>query len=181
MRKPFESVGEIARWRLAYPMLRDADPGSLVTYEALGEVLTLKPKTDRAAIRVAVVRAAKELLSQDSRGVEAVPNQGYRVLLAIEHTRVARKHGGRASRSLGRGHSLVIHVDLNGVSAEYREEVQRMAHGLAVVREELYRERLVNHRRAQILTAAVVEVAGDVAAIDARLKRAEEALGIPPT
>lgn len=113
----FETVGEIARWRMVYPHLRDAEVDSLLSYEELSEILDV---TERQAIQEAVRRAGKELLRVDSRAVEAIPNQGYRVVTAVEHLRLSKKQVRRGRRAVVRGNELVTYVDMNAVPAEMR-------------------------------------------------------------
>lgn len=111
----FKPIGEQARWRIVYEMLRGIPVDSVVTYEQLGEALSLDPDKDRHAIQMAMRRAATELETEDKRAVDSVPNEGYRVVVASEHLTLARRHQKKAGRSLARGQSKVVNVDLNGV------------------------------------------------------------------
>jgi hypothetical protein len=112
---PFEPAGEQARWRIIYEILKTTPVDGLVTYEQLGEALELDPDKDRHAIQMAVRRAAQEYERGDKRALDAVPNEGYRVVKAGEHLDLAKRHGRKAGKSLQRGHSKAVNVDLSEV------------------------------------------------------------------
>lgn len=112
---PFEPAGEQARWKLIYKILKATPVDGLVTYEQLGEALELDPDKDRHAIQMAVRRAAQEYEQSDKRALDAVPNEGYRVVKAGEHLDLAKRHGRKAGKSLQRGHSKAVNVDLSEV------------------------------------------------------------------
>ena len=44
-----------------------------------------------------------------------MPNEGYRVVKAGEHLDLAKRHGRKAGKSLRRGHSKAVNVDLSEV------------------------------------------------------------------
>lgn len=111
----FKPAGDKARWQIVYEILRDVPVDSMVTYEQLGDALGLDPDKDRHAIQMAMRRAAVELETADKRAIDAVPNQGYRVVPAGEHLTLARRHQKKAGKSLARGQSKVVNVDLSAV------------------------------------------------------------------
>jgi hypothetical protein len=129
---PFQPAGERARWRVIYDLLRDAETGSVITYEDIGEALGLEPDKDRHAIQMAMRRAAAEHEREDKRAVDPVPNEGYRIVEAPEHLTLARKHQRRAGRSIARGHSKVVNVDLTGVEPEVRHALEITAQAFAL-------------------------------------------------
>lgn len=112
---PFQPIGEQARWRIIYDILRDIPVDSVVTYEQLGDALNLDPDKERHAIQMAMRRATSELENENNRTTDSVPNEGYRVVTAGEHLALARRHQKKAGRSLARGHSKAVHVDLSSV------------------------------------------------------------------
>lgn len=124
---PFKPEGDRARWRPAYDLLRMCDVGGTVPYIALGEALGLDADADRHAIQMAVRRAAKELLLEDRRALEAVRNEGYRVTETMDRPRLVRGQGGKVKRALDRGHDLAIHVDYTGLDMEARRIVDAAA------------------------------------------------------
>ena len=112
---PFEPAGERARWRIIYEMLQATPVDAVVTYEELGEALDLDPDKDRHTIQMAMRRAAQEYEREDRHAVDAVPNEGYRIVRAGVHLELARRHQKKAGKSLQRGHSKAVNVDLSEV------------------------------------------------------------------
>ena len=132
MTNAFQPVGERARWRELYDLLKETETDGLVTYEQMAEALDLDPEKNKATIRAALYRAAKEHEEQDKRAVTAVPNVGYRVVQPQEHLGLARRHQKRSTRSLARGHSKVVNVDLSKVEPEARKAFELVASVLAL-------------------------------------------------
>jgi hypothetical protein len=132
MNHHFTPVGERARWLDILDLLRTAEINAVVTYEQMGEVLGLDPDKDRATIRSAVYRAAREHEEVDKRAVRAVPNVGYRIAEPQEHLGLARRHQRRSSRSLVRGHSKAVNVDLSKIDPETRKALDVVANVIAL-------------------------------------------------
>lgn len=132
---PFKPAGEQARWRIAYGLLRTTETGSILTYEKLGEALGLHPRTDRQKIQQAVKTAERRFLEDDKRAIEAVANEGYRVVDARGHLVLARTHHIKSSRELDRGHAVAVNVDLNGVDQNVRRALEMTAEGLSMLLE----------------------------------------------
>jgi alkylated DNA nucleotide flippase Atl1 len=128
---PFKPIGERARWRIVYDLLCKTPTGDVLTYEAIGEALGLDSESERHVIQMAVRRAAKEHEEADKRAIEVVPNKGYRVVEAPEHLRLARGHHKRASKSLVRGQSKVVHVDLGALEPDTRRAFEVVAAAFA--------------------------------------------------
>lgn len=129
---PFEPIGSQARWRTVYGLLCATATGDVLTYEAIGAALGLDPDSNRHAVQMAVRRAAKEHEENDRRAIEAVPNEGYRVVEAPEHLRLARGQQKRAGKALARGQSKVVHVDLSGMEPETRRAFEVVARAFAM-------------------------------------------------
>ncbi len=129
---PFQPAGERARWHAVYDLLCKTETGDVLTYEVIGEALGLDAESDRHAIQMAVRRAAKEHEIVNKRAIEAAPNQGYRVVEAPEHLRLARGQHKRASKALARGQSKVVHVDLSGLEPETRRAFEVVARAFAM-------------------------------------------------
>lgn len=129
----FTPDGEFAQWRIIYDVLRESSVGDIVTYETLGEALGVDPSSDRQRIQLAARRAFKEFLSVDSRATENIPNEGYRIVEAGEHMRLARKQSTKATKALARGRDQVTHVDFNGMAPEVRQGFEMMAQGFSAV------------------------------------------------
>ena len=130
---PFEPAGEQARWRTIYEMLQAAPVDTIVTYEELSEALGLDPDKDRHIIQMAMRRAAQEFERHDKHAVDAVPNEGYRVVKAGVHLELARQHQKKAGRSLQRGHSKAVNVDLSEVEdPEVRKALELTAQAFSL-------------------------------------------------
>lgn len=115
---PFEPVGEVARWRVLYEILRPILPDGVLTYEDMAEALDLDPVRDKTTIQLAMRRAARELEQVDNRAVDSVRNVGYRVVQAQEHLTLAERHHRKARGQLVRSNSKVQHVDRNALDQE---------------------------------------------------------------
>jgi hypothetical protein len=107
------------------------DVDEVLTYEAMGALLNLDSVTDRHPIQMAMRRAARELEQINKHAVDSVPTVGYRIVAASEHVGLAKRHQGKAGRSLVRSYSKVINVDLNGASPELRRVIDVCATVLA--------------------------------------------------
>jgi hypothetical protein len=124
---PFLPIGDKARWRIVYDMLRSCTVNGVITYPTLGAALDLDPEIDRHAIQMAMRRAAKEHEENDMRAIESVPNVGYRVVEAAEHMRLAKGQQRRARGALMRGQSKVVNVDFNQIDGETRKAFELVA------------------------------------------------------
>lgn len=148
----FEPVGEEARWRVAYRLLRVAPTGTVVTYELLGEALGLHPFRDRTKIQAAVRRAAEDHLTNERRAIQATADEGYRVVDATGQLALSRAHQKKALREVERSHEVAVNVDLNGVDPAVRARLEAQAETTAAQLE--YNRRLEGRLRQ--LEAAVV-------------------------
>lgn len=174
---PFDPIGEKARWRIVYDVLAKKDHDDTVTYAELGEALDLDPTHSRHQIQMAVRRAAKEYLEIDKRALEPVKNQGYRVVQAPEHLRLAQMQQRKSRRALDSGHSKVVNVDLNGMDPEVRKafDVTAQAFGMLA---DLHRRLDVRQKRLESAVEAITERSdrsdAEVAELRARLERLEK-------
>lgn len=125
---PFEPKDEVPVWRTLYELLQAAPVDSVVPYDAMMAITG----RDKSAVQSAVRRAAKELLVSDQRAIEAVPNQGYRIVTPDEHLTLARRHQRKSSRSLARGHGVTTHVDMSDMSVEVRRSFEAVARAFSM-------------------------------------------------
>lgn len=114
--KPFEPVGDVARWVPVYEKFRDLGPEVIVTYAELSEWAGVDVTYDRSP----VTRAGKEMLEKDQRGLINVNGVGYRVMHPSEHSEKARQHTKGADRQLQRAIGVLIGTDLNGLTPQER-------------------------------------------------------------
>jgi hypothetical protein len=173
---PFAPFGDRPRWVQVYEELVKHDVGEIVTYKVLGRALGLHPDDDRHPIQMAVRRAAREFEKTNLRALEALPNQGYRIVQPAEHIRLARAQQAKSSRALARGHSTVTHVDLTGMEPETRKAFEVVAQAFAY--------QMDFNRRLDIRTASLEQAVlaitetrertdEEVAELRARLERLE--------
>lgn len=120
MNNPFEPIGERARWKVIYDLFTNTPDDQTITFATLANALDLDAEHHLRHIRGAVYRAAKELLEINSRAIESVRGEGYRIVTASEQLRLAQNHQRRAGRALTRGKKVVTHVDFNGMDRESR-------------------------------------------------------------
>jgi hypothetical protein len=174
----FKPVGETARWRTLYDLLRSADVNGVLTYEAMAQALALHPETDRHVIQMAMRRAARELETVDKHAVTSLRNVGYRVVRPDEHVILARGQQRRSTRALARGHSKVVNVDLNGLSPEVRQLTEATMRAFSM-QLEFNRRTDVRQRRLEDAIATMGQRADrtqeELDAIQARLTRLEGA------
>lgn len=178
----FTPIGERARWLDLLDLLRAAKTNDVVTYEVMGEVLDLDPEKDRAAIRSALYRAAKEHEAVDKRAIVAVPNEGYRIVEPGEHLGLARRHQKRSSRALVRGHSKAVNVDLSKVEPETRKALDMVASVIALQMDFNRRaeSKLAAHDRAiKSLVEATERTDAERDEFRARLERLEAGMNPP--
>lgn len=128
---PFTPSGTQARWRVLYRLLQPLAVGDLLDYETMADALGLDSVKDRTTIQLAMRRAARELEQIEKRAVDAVKNEGYRVVEPEEHADLAKRHQTKSNRSLQRGQSKVVNVDLSGMEPETRKAIELMAQAFA--------------------------------------------------
>lgn len=174
---PFEPVGDEARWRVLYRLMKDAASGALLTYEAMAGALALDPKTDRHTMQLAMRRAARELELEDRRAIVAVRGEGYRVANADQHFELARMHQGKSVNSLERAKSKTDNVDYNHLSPDLVALAQATSHALSM--QLAYIERLDVRQGKLAESLAAVEVrqqrtAEEIDELRERLARVEK-------
>jgi hypothetical protein len=127
----FEPKGDEARWKIIYPILQGAAIDEVVTYDELGEALSLDPVADRVLIQGVMCVASRKLLRNEDRAVENVRNKGYRIVRPAEQFSLAQKAQKKAKRTLKHGHDLVVHVNYNGMESEDRRRIETGAQLIA--------------------------------------------------
>lgn len=78
---PFTPKGDRPEWQMIYDLLEDIEPGEVITYETLTDVLGRDFMPNRSPF----YRARRHLGEQRQRWMEAIPNVGYRCIKAPEH------------------------------------------------------------------------------------------------
>ncbi len=126
----FQPIGDQARWRTLYEMLRELDYNEQITYEQMATGLDLDPDKDRNIIQVAIQRAAKEFSLVNDKSIESIRGVGYRVVTPEEHVRLSQGQQRRSGRALTRAQRHVQHVDLSQMSSEGRSIVHAVSRAL---------------------------------------------------
>lgn len=169
---PFQPIGERARWRLLYDVLRPLQVNDTVTYEQLAAVVGMDPDAERPKLQMTLRRAAREFEEVDKHALEVIPNVGYRVVTAPEHLTLARKQQKRANKALVRGHSKVVNVDFNEIDPETRKAFEVVARAFSM-QMEFNRRFDIRQRR---LEAVVETVSTRAEKTDEELERLRERL-----
>lgn len=175
----FKPVGERARWLDVYDLLQAAEVNSIVTYDAMATALGLDADKDRTLLQGVMRQAAKHHEKVDKRAVVAVANKGYRVVEPSEHLGLARRHQVRSARSLKRGHSKAVNVDLSKIEPEARKALEMVAQVISLQMDFNRRaeSKLAAHDRAiAALTAATERTEAEREEFRERLERLEAAL-----
>jgi SpoVK/Ycf46/Vps4 family AAA+-type ATPase len=173
---PFQPVGDRARWKVIYDLLVRTPVGEIVTYDKLGEILELHPNRQRAAIQMAVRRAAREHLEENLRALEVVTNQGYRIVEAVEQLRIARRYQRKANNALASGHSNAVNVDMTQLEPQTRHAFEVVGRAFTM-QMDFNRRFEVNQQKLEENIAQITEQTTrseeEIAALRARLERLE--------
>lgn len=169
---PFKPVGEVARWRTLYELLRPMEADDVITYADMAEALDLDVAKDKTVIQLAMRRAARELEEVDNRAVDSVRNVGYRIVSAPEHLTLAERHQRKARGALVRSHSKVEHVDFNALDRDSRKAFEVVGRALTW---QLQQMRHLDLRQRD-LESAVESVQGNVHRTQSDVARHDERL-----
>lgn len=156
---PFKPVGDEPRWRTLYSLLRNTPPGGLLTYQQMADALGLDPARHRPTMASAMRRAAEEYQEVDRRAIEVVRDEGYRVVEAGEHLRLARVHNKRAGTQLEIAYSTATKVDLSNMDPEVRNGLEVLARGF-MEQMEINRRLSARQRRTERALDAVAQRSG---------------------
>ncbi len=135
MSEMFKPIGERARWRVIYELMRGADMGATITYAMMAEPLGLHPVDDRHALQMAARKADLELQKVDRRAATAVRGRGYRIVQPEEILGLGERRNRKAGRQVVLGALVSQAVDLNAVEPETRRALETLARGFAVQQE----------------------------------------------
>jgi hypothetical protein len=180
---PFAPIGDTARWKVMYGLLRTKAIGDLITFEEMAEALELDPVRDRQTLRVAFRDAARRFEEDEKRAVDAVRGVGYVVVDAVAQLGLARRHGRKAGRQLQRAYSKAVNVDLSGESPAVRAAFETVATAFAYQMEINRRQASKTARMQKTLDDLRTETRNHSEATDRRLadiERRMRAMGIAP-
>jgi hypothetical protein len=120
MFKPTRPDGRSYR-DVAVDYIKDKPPDTIIGYDEFASVFGVD--LDHRRIGAIVRGALKPLLRLHSRGLQAVPTVGYRVLQAREHMHVSNTHRSKADRAIGRAIGF-----LDGANRSEMNDVERKMH-----------------------------------------------------
>jgi hypothetical protein len=109
---PFAPKGDRAQKVIVVELAAKAQPGDLITFDAMAEALDLDPAQHRERIRQAVTAARPILLADHKRCLVADPGHGYRVAFAREFAGIAQTHRRKADRQIGKAMAVIDNVDV---------------------------------------------------------------------
>lgn len=92
----FLPKGDVSEWQILYARLSMMQPGELLSYDQLDELLGRDFRSNRAPI----YRATQELQKLNRRTVIAVAGKGYRIASASEHAYLAQRHYRSSRRQI---------------------------------------------------------------------------------
>lgn len=120
MTTPFTPINDKSRRAMLIDLVSAANYDDVLTYEELGELFGL---VDKPAVQSTVNSAKGSVEKNTKRTLEAVRNEGYRVVNASEHHRLAASHQRKGRGQLKRAMSKVNHVDMGELSQDQRSAV----------------------------------------------------------
>lgn len=172
MRTPFKPVGARPRWQDILDVLIPLKVDEVVTYEALGQAVGFDIRPNRGDF----YKAVEVLQREHSRTMEVVRNQGYRVVAANEHGRLAKMHHRKARRQITKATEKIASADRTKLSAEERARFDRMestlrAHGNMI--KDLEQRAARNEARLKFVEVSQEEATAEQIA---RIDRLEEIL-----
>lgn len=156
MSEAFRPIGERARWRMVYDLMKAAGIGDTITYEQMAETLALDAQQDRHALQMAARRAGLELERVDHRAADAVKRVGYRIVEPAEVLGLGQRRNRRAGKQIERGSITTAAVDLNAVDEPTRKALETLARGFAV-QAEVNRRVMAKQKRQDDLIAMLME------------------------
>jgi exonuclease VII large subunit len=158
-----------SEWEKVYDYISVLSVGDEIDYADLDLILG----RDFRSARTPFVRANKELLERNQRGMLNVRGVGYRVVTASEHEAAAKRHHKSARRQLTRAHQWVKNADRSQLTPEERQRFDRIELSLS---RQLQHTKALEERvqKMEQATAAVVEKTNGVETDVAELKASQD-------
>jgi hypothetical protein len=150
----FQPIGERSRRNVVIDRLGSEEPGSVVGYDELQDLLGVP---DRVTVQAVVNLAKRGLLRECNKALEAVRGVGYRVILPNEHLGQAVIHQRKARRQVGKSYAVATFVDLAALTEGEAAALTLAATSLAT--QLTYMKR--NDLRSQRLEDAVTRLETD--------------------
>jgi hypothetical protein len=175
----FTPKADRAEWRVVYDEARKLEPGQVLTYQRLSQLLG----RDFTAGRVPVTRAIRELEAADSRTLVCVRGQGYRIAAATEHEHLARQHSARSRRQLDKAAAKARSANRAELSAEQARRLDELEMQFNQHAGMLRRLDARDRQRAAEIKQLRRDTSGDIAGLSDQVTRLTDALkrhGIDP-
>lgn len=169
---PFKAKGDVPKWQMVYNVLALAKPGDIITYDDLDAAL----EEDFRSNRHPLGRAVKELLEHDSRTVEVVRGEGYRIVEAREHERLARGRQKRARRQLSAGLRTARGTDRSSLTVDELMRLDRLEANIADQMEAMRRHESRIAKLEEVAKSGAKQKSSDDEQRDQRVERLYEAL-----
>lgn len=138
-RKPFEPIGDQARWKMLYDLVQAKAVGDEITYKEAEQILDC----DREAVLGAMYYARRRLEADGQRSVRTVARFGWIVMTAAQEIDEAEKRRRKAGNRVRDG--LRITSSVNGrrdeLSPFERERLDREQRSLTMLKELMSRKR----------------------------------------
>lgn len=167
---PFTPKGEEAMWKPIYRLFRDAEVGTVLTYEDIQAFTGWDVRENRAPL----YQAQRKMEQQLRRTIDNVSGVGYKVLSAPEHEGAAKKHHKRHRRQLTKAKRKLTSARREELDSEQVARFDRLESELG---RQIDMTRRLEGRVLKVERA--VEAKADSAVVvdqDARLSRLEEML-----
>ena len=136
MGKPFEMIADRPQWQIVFDHLSTMEIGDTVTDRALRDLL---PDAPAGSINSAFHRAVKQVEDDLSRTFSRIRCEGYRMVEAVEHERLARGQHKRARRRLSAASRKIRSADRSLLTAEDRQRFDAMERNIGQQAEMLRR------------------------------------------
>jgi hypothetical protein len=120
----FETVDPsgVPRWQHIMPLFERREYGDVITYEDLEQALD---GASRLIVQNVVRAMSKRLLRDHQKAIQAVMNQGYRIIEPKEHLSASQDRKERARRQATQALDLVTYVDRTALDMEEQKRVER--------------------------------------------------------
>jgi DNA repair exonuclease SbcCD ATPase subunit len=124
---------ELPRWRVLHQAMSELGNNELLSYERMGELLSLDPADRRKMFLIgkAAKRAANELRDHDRRIATLVRGQGYQIADTEQVLALAQRHQSRAISEVEAGAAAVDTIDQSTLDPVMARLVQATAMGFA--------------------------------------------------
>ncbi len=113
----FKPKAELPQWKMVYDELQMLNVGETIEYEALAAAVGFDVRSNRSPI----YKAQRVLETEQHRTIANVLGVGYRVVEALEHETLARKHHKRSKKQLSKATARIRSADRSKLSAEDRK------------------------------------------------------------